>query len=66
MKVVTEHALEAEGEKEDIHIPQDPSLVTDPTHPQPWRYVTVAELEHLTVRVTEQPPGCLCPECNAT
>jgi CheY-like chemotaxis protein len=31
VKVVTEHALEAEGEKEDIHIPQDPSLVTDPT-----------------------------------
>lgn len=35
----------------------------DADHPQPWRFASVDELERLIVRVTEQPPGCLCPEC---
>src|SRR3954469_22439722 len=38
-------------------------LVTDPDQPQIWRFVNVDELEQLIVRVTEQPHGCLCPEC---
>src|SRR3954454_23553129 len=32
-------------------------------HPQPWRVVSSDDLEHLIVRVTEQPPGWLRPDC---
>jgi hypothetical protein len=36
----------------------------DPDTPQPWRSVTVDELARLIARVDEQPPGCLCPDCD--
>lgn len=48
------------------HCENEPPAVRDIDQPQIWRFVDVDELERLIVRVTEQPGGCLCPECNAS